>query len=186
MNSGIYEIRNVVNGHRYIGSAIDIDKRFERHIKNLRRSTHYNKHLQAAWNKYGEQSFSFSALELCPKEQLYYIEQEFIDDFCPEYNKNTVAKGGGGTKGRRLSNEHKNKIRIGNTGKKMSVEAIKKFISKVTGRKNTPETILKMSLAHKGLPSPNKGRKMSEQQKKKISRSRKRTEKNKKLLYRTI
>mgnify|MGYP001573560845 FL=1 len=43
-------------------------------------------------------------------------------------------------------------------GKKQSPEHIAKRVAKVIGRRNTPESIRRMSEAHKGLPSGRKGR----------------------------
>ena len=59
----IYKIRNVVNGKFYVGSAKDTRVRFRQHRKLLRKGTHHCKHLQAAWNKYGEDVFKFEVVE---------------------------------------------------------------------------------------------------------------------------
>lgn len=59
----IYKIRNVVNGKFYVGSAKDTRTRFRQHRKLLRKGTHHCKHLQAAWNKYGEDVFKFEVVE---------------------------------------------------------------------------------------------------------------------------
>ena len=55
--SGIYIIRNLINGNVYIGSAVRIDSRKRQHLHKLRSGKHENGHLQKAWNKYGEDSF---------------------------------------------------------------------------------------------------------------------------------
>ena len=67
---GIYTIRNRVNNKRYVGQSIHIDTRFKEHIKALKDNQHYNVHLQASWNQYGEENFSFEVLEECSREQL--------------------------------------------------------------------------------------------------------------------
>lgn len=78
--SGIYQIVNSVNGKRYIGSAVNILKRWQYHISFLRRNIHSNSYLQAAWNKYnGETTFNFQILEYCSKENLVAREQYWID-----------------------------------------------------------------------------------------------------------
>ena len=52
MKTGIYMIRNKVNNKAYIGQAVDIDKRWGEHIKELNNNKKYcNYHLQNAWNK---------------------------------------------------------------------------------------------------------------------------------------
>lgn len=67
---GIYTIRNRVNNKRYVGQSIHIDTRFKEHIKALKDNQHYNVHLQASWNLYGEENFSFEVLEECSREHL--------------------------------------------------------------------------------------------------------------------
>jgi group I intron endonuclease len=111
MFTGIYQIQNIVNGSVYIGSSNDMSKRWIDHRKLLRKNTHTNQHLQNAWNKYGEQSFSFVILEHRPndsKKALLYREQEYLDlyllkykDRC--YNIATVAGSGPGPK---VGNKH--------------------------------------------------------------------------------
>lgn len=59
----IYKIINVVNNKFYVGSAVNYEKRKARHLWRLRRGDHANKHLQAAWQKYGEQAFVFAVVE---------------------------------------------------------------------------------------------------------------------------
>jgi group I intron endonuclease len=95
--AGIYEIRNVVNGKRYIGSAVNIRTRWMDHKKLLRRGNHHCKHLQNSWNKHGEKAFLFTILErVDKKENLIPLEQEYIDTLMPEYN---TAKKAGSTLG---------------------------------------------------------------------------------------
>lgn len=59
----IYKIRNVVNGKFYVGSAVDTRTRFRQHRRLLKNGTHHCKHLQSAWNKYGEDVFKFEVVE---------------------------------------------------------------------------------------------------------------------------
>jgi len=61
--SGIYSIRNRINGKRYIGSSISIYKRWNTHRRYLRKGIHDNLHLQSSWKKYGEKNFIFEILE---------------------------------------------------------------------------------------------------------------------------
>lgn len=58
----VYEIRNVVSGSFYIGSSTNLYERWRTHRKKLRSKTHPNKHLQATWNKHGEDVFKFTLL----------------------------------------------------------------------------------------------------------------------------
>lgn len=59
----IYKIINALNNSFYVGSAVNYDKRKARHLWRLRRGDHANKHLQAAWAKYGEKAFVFAVVQ---------------------------------------------------------------------------------------------------------------------------
>lgn len=65
----IYKIINVINNKFYVGSAVNYEKRKARHLWRLRRGDHANKHLQAAWNKYGAHAFVFAVVEEVAEEQ---------------------------------------------------------------------------------------------------------------------
>lgn len=81
LKSGIYCIRNIVNGKIYIGKAKNIYARILNHIYNLRRkSKDENRHLINAWYKYGEDKFEYSVLEylsmdenLLKKRELFWM-----------------------------------------------------------------------------------------------------------------
>lgn len=60
----IYKIRNVVNGKFYVGSTTNTRERFRNHRKMLRGNRHHCRHLQASWNKYGEDCFKFEVQEV--------------------------------------------------------------------------------------------------------------------------
>lgn len=77
--SGIYEIRNIVNEKRYIGSAVDSRARQSQHFSTLAKGQHCNRKLQAAWNKYGAGAFAFTVILHCAKEHLIRWEQIAID-----------------------------------------------------------------------------------------------------------
>lgn len=77
----IYKIRNIVNQKFYVGSTINTKERFRTHRNRLRKGKHHAKHLQAAWNKYGEECFIFEIVEeiscvekLRPAEDVWLAE----------------------------------------------------------------------------------------------------------------
>ena len=80
---GIYQIINKNNEKRYIGSTSEsFRKRFNLHKHHLRNNKHKNSHLQYSWNKYGEDVFEFSILEICSdKLEVLDREQEYINSF---------------------------------------------------------------------------------------------------------
>lgn len=84
---GIYQIRNLVNGKCYVGSAVSIYRRWNLHEWQLEDKSHCNLKLQRAWNKYGPEAFVFEILELCPKSLLTSREQFWMDSL-------GVVKGG--------------------------------------------------------------------------------------------
>lgn len=77
--SGVYQICCIPTRKIYVGSAVNIAKRWGEHVRALRRGKHRNCHLQNAWNKYGEGQFEFSVLEYVDVIHLLQAEQEWID-----------------------------------------------------------------------------------------------------------
>lgn len=93
----IYKILNKINGKFYIGSAYNFNKRKYVHLCRLRKGNHNSKHLQAAWNMYGEDAFEFIVLQECQKHELLKYEQIWLDwtkSFCTEIGYNTCAIAG--------------------------------------------------------------------------------------------
>ncbi len=85
--SGIYIIRNIVNGKCYIGSSKNCYTRKRKHFSELDRNNHRNSHLQRAHNKYGKDNFTFEVLYFCREEILLQQEQMLLDAFMPNlYN----------------------------------------------------------------------------------------------------
>lgn len=108
--TGVYVIENLVNGKKYVGSAArSFKQRFQQHSLNLRKGRHKNKHLQAAWNKYGAENFKFDILAICPPCFCLHAEQFYLDAWKPEYNKAPTA---GNNFGVKLSDEAKQKISL--------------------------------------------------------------------------
>ena len=81
MATGVYIIRNKVNGKVYIGSALHVRPRLNHHRSYLRRGKHINEYLQRAFKKYGEEQFSFEVLMLCSAEERIQLEQSYMDSF---------------------------------------------------------------------------------------------------------
>lgn len=80
--SGIYSINNKINNKIYIGSSKNIINRWQKeHLPSLKKNKHYSKHLQRAWNKYGENNFEFKIIEECKKELLVEKEGYWIENY---------------------------------------------------------------------------------------------------------
>lgn len=137
--TGIYCIENTVNHKKYIGMAQDIHARWRTHKCELRKGNHVNPHLQRAWDKYGEKSFSFYVVEEVAKSELksseiFWIEK--LDTFNSGYN---LTAGGEGQYGRHLTDAQKKHLSEINTGTK----------NPNYGLKRSAETKKKMSDAMK-------------------------------------
>jgi group I intron endonuclease len=152
LKSGIYRLLNVSTGKFYIGSGLDIVRRWRGHKSNLNSNCHCNYRLQNAWNKYGQDSFRFYVLEYCAKEMLLTREQYWFDvTGCSNrdigYN---IAKLAGSTSGHKLSDETKLKMSI--AAKNRTDEQKLKLAESRKGKKRTDETKAKMRAAKLGKP----------------------------------
>jgi group I intron endonuclease len=98
---------NKVNGKSYIGSSVDLGRRFSEYFRasQLKKD---NKVINKALLKYGYSNFSFETLEHCDPSVVIQKEQYYIDLFKPEYNVSPTA---GSTLGYRHSESIKAKIR---------------------------------------------------------------------------
>ena len=143
MKSGIYTVRNKTNGNRYVGSAVNIKRRWSQHKSALRKGTHENGHLQRAWNKYGKSAFEFEVFLYCAPEMCVPFEQMAMDTLAPEYNIAPVAGSQLGAT-RKMSDETKNRISAALKGSKKSAEARSNMSAAQKGRKKGP-----MSTEHK-------------------------------------
>lgn len=168
---GIYGILNIKTGKWYVGQAVDVGRRWERHLRELKYQHHHNAILQRSYDKYGPYAFSFFLLEECAAEKLgereiFWIEKK--DSFNSGYNLN---KGGdGGNLGWKMPDSVKRKIAFANSGersfwwgKKQTESANKKRRQALLGPKNhnygkkfSEETRRKLSEAHRGRVPPNK------------------------------
>lgn len=142
MASGVYEIRNQINGKRYIGSSANLKKRWQSHLSGLCRGCHENQHLQRAFDKYGEAAFVFSILEKVEPEMLIGREQHYLNMLGAEYN---IARIAGSCLGYRHTKEARRKI--GRPNSKHSPETREKMRASWT-----PERRQALSKAGKGRP----------------------------------
>jgi group I intron endonuclease len=167
--AGVYRIDGP-SGKFYIGSSTKLKQRWAQHRKGLMANRHANKALQNAWNKYGEDSFTFRVLELVDDpSQLLAAEQRWIDETgaCRVgYNIRITAESNAGL---RQSEETRRKMSLAHTGRKhgpMSEEQKACLSNLLAGRKLSEETRARMSQSRMG-------RKLSEETRKKISEAHK-------------
>jgi group I intron endonuclease len=163
--SGIYVIICLINNKMYVGSAVNIRLRWNYHKSMLNLNEHFNKHLQAAWNKYESDNFIFEVLEftenLIEKEQ-YWIDKLNVCNRELGYNCRPIANSNFGKKFGKMSDDHKKKIGLSNKGKKRSKETIENMSISQKGKKLSKEHKLKLSKIRLGF-------KHTEETKKKMS-----------------
>lgn len=173
MSQGVYVIANVHNGHRYVGSSVNIESRYREHAKALNNGTHHSRYLQHAWRKYGSTSFSFNVVEIVMfREHLRDREQWHIDNGDSSYNRSTNAHNS--MAGLQHSDESKQKMRDATRrlfadpvfrskwrchewseeSKRKLREARARQRSPMTGKQHTAETKARISEAKRGCKNP--------------------------------
>lgn len=156
--SGIYAITSP-SGKRYIGSAVNIRRRWREHRSALIRGIHHCKPLQRAYVKYAG-DFEWSVLVLCPKEELVREEQQQIDWAAKGtlYNANPVAAT---MLGFRHTQETRDKLSAAHKGKvlgKYSLEHRAKISASLVGivrGEMRPEHREAIGRANRGLKHKN-------------------------------
>lgn len=171
MTSGIYQI--VINGKKYIGSSFRIERRWSEHKRLLLKGTHTNKHLQHAYDKYGEVEYSIVCL--CDKQDLASLEQELIglfntlDSSC---GYNISAHTTAPMLGRKHSSESKLAMSKAHAGKPrvLSEEGRERLRRARFSRRDEQAGIARqMGIANKGRVPWNKGKPMSQEQRSALS-----------------
>jgi group I intron endonuclease len=160
MPSAIYAIVNSKTSDMYVGSAVDVARRWRRHTHDLRKNIHACQHLQNAYHKYGATAFDWKIIESVDrKEDLIQREQVWLDFFRPVYNKRRIADSCLGLK---RSPEAREKMRQAHLGSKQSPETIAKRAAALRGVPRSPEVRAKISASHIGIkPSVEARLKMS-------------------------
>lgn len=104
--TGIYKIESKINPNRiYIGSAININKRWWNHLSDLKKNRHHSIILQNHYNKYGKSDLIFIVIEPCFPEFLIIREQYYVDELNPYFNVCKIVSHSGGMKGKHHSEE---------------------------------------------------------------------------------
>jgi group I intron endonuclease len=171
---GLYEIVNLANRKRYVGSSFDIDSRWRSHKSALNRGRHRNSHLQRAWSKYGRDAFVFSVIKLTSREDKLKEEQALLDGVFSSkeevYNIGIVADSG--MTGRTHSDEAKAKIGRSKIGKSRPKEMCLKLSLANQGKRPSKETVELIRAKSMGKNNPFYGKTHTEETKAKIAAAR--------------
>ncbi len=92
--SGVYFIRNVINGNFYIGSTTCDKRRWYTHQSKLKAGIHDNVRLQRAWDKYGSDALVFEVVIHTNPEMAVEYEDRLLEKFFGRkccYNLNRLA-----------------------------------------------------------------------------------------------
>lgn len=157
-----------IGNYFYYGSSKNYRKRKNDHINRLQKNKHENPIVQNVWNKYSDQFRIKILAKFETKQDMLDAEQRFLDLFVDnEYCMNICKKsthpnvrqgenhhhyGIGPMKGRKFTQEHKDKIRVANQGKVRSLNQKKQISETVTELWKDPEYRKKISQKKKGRP----------------------------------
>jgi group I intron endonuclease len=162
MARGIYKIINIVNNKFYVGSAVDLKRRKARHFSELRNGRHNNRHLQAAWIKYGEAAFIFVVVEELPLDtdllatENVWLKEHVGKDYCYNIGVDATAPmlGVGGeaspTWGYRHTKASLQRIGIASKARVQSEEEKAKRRVTMRGKPQPAETRAKISATLSG------------------------------------
>lgn len=155
---GVYKITCTANGKVYFGETVCFKRRWEHeHRLDLQNRTHWNKHLQSAFIKYGTESFIFEVLEvvLGDREERTSKETKYIQEYVESGNKE------------KLFNKRLTTVSAQGPWSLTPEETKKKMSAAQKGRKHSEDTRAKMSRVQKGRTfSEETRKKMSDSQKK--------------------
>jgi group I intron endonuclease len=189
LNSGIYCITNCVTGQVYVGSSQHIRKRWNAHTSALNKGIHENAYLQRSWIKYGDIAFDFMVLEQVEPSDLIEREQLWMTQYpchisvggfnisptamnCAGvvHTAETRAKLSAMRKGVVKTEEHRRKIGDAHRGRTLP-EAQRAAVSATVKEwfENNPELRKVVGDRFRGKVAHNKGKPISEEQRRKQS-----------------
>lgn len=178
---GIYAIRHIESARTYVGSSVNIERRWRQHKSAFNRGDHPAAYLAHAFLKYGASAFEFSVLEEC--ENLTERENHWMALLKPAFNVAPVAGSVLGIKrteetrmkmadaqrgikrdcssriGLKLSEAHRSALSLAKKGKALSAEHKAKIAAAMKGKIRTPQHRAALSLAHTGLTRSEQARK---------------------------
>lgn len=167
--SGVYRWVNTLTGDSYIGSAVDLSKRFSAYYsqKSIQEVLNRSKsNILSAIQKYGHSNFTLEILEYCSSSDTITREQYYLDFLYPEYNILSIASS---SLGKLHCEETKLKISSSLKGKYVSEQTKQKMSESRTGKIFSDETKKILSDLRTGKSSPFLNKSHTEETKQKMS-----------------
>lgn len=122
--AGVYNWLNLISGKSYVGSSINLGKRFQNYFNyNYISGSRQNMIIHKALLSYGYSNFKVEILEYCNKDETLAREQYYLDLLKPEYN---ILKIAGSPLGVKHSEATKIKMRLSGKNRTYSDEHIKR------------------------------------------------------------
>ncbi len=83
--TGVYCLVNLIKGHTYIGSSVNIEGRMKNYLNNsyLKSNKNSNMPITLALSKYGPEHFAVLIVEYVDIEKLTIVETKYITSLLP-------------------------------------------------------------------------------------------------------
>lgn len=161
---GIYCYENMIDGKKYVGQSIDLEKRISIHEGFFLKQKYPKSENRPLWNaikKHGRENFKLYIIEECSVDNLDDLEEQYIIKLESHVSENgyNILKRGFSRRGIPHSEETIEKIRESTSGEN----------AYWFGKKRSQETIEKMRFAFKGEKSAKYGTRSTDETRKAIS-----------------
>ncbi len=147
---GVYSILCLPTNELYIGSSVDIFKRWRIHafeLLGISKRQHANYKLRIAVTRYGWDNLRFSILDICEREELESLETFYIKKFDTVDSGMNICTEGRTQKGKHLSATTKAKLAAA-----QRLVSFERRSAYLTGRACSAQGRANMSSAHKDKP----------------------------------
>lgn len=121
------------SGKKYIGQTVDLERRISEHRRPNSKCTAFSN----AIKKYGFDNFRLTVLSECETiDEANYLESYYIEGYKSFESGYNLTKGGDGIPGKKHTDVAKSKISAANKGKVLSSEHLEKLRVKAIGNKH--------------------------------------------------
>ena len=116
MKSGIYGVKNKINGKWYIGQSNDIQRRNAEEKNHMKKGYFHsekecNSIIVSSIKKYGYEAFEFYVIEYCPNDKLDEREMFYIQQYNSKApNGYNLTDGGNSIRGYKLTEKDRKKM----------------------------------------------------------------------------